>query len=305
MGNQDPASLMYEVLKLSEEINYVASKLNSDGRGVFNDLSLRKPKLVPAELGFERTVSWLYVFYQEAGEVNVEFLTERLPAYGLDPDGKFGAHLSIVQKLRTFLQHNLDPNRTQNRRIQEDCERWIKNQCKTPVPEQEEQWHSCLISILNEAIDFLKVLRSCIRNIEQDESCEQITREWDFRRNRYHPPHEFDRLIAQVGADMGRENIEPIRLRKRFFEKWIKELDLLQGNYDFEIEARKLIEHALLVETTPVLPLTGDDIMREFNLGPGPQVGVLLQRARVLYDSESCSQDVLLERLRQELNADK
>ncbi len=304
MNTQAPASLMYEILKLGEEINDVAKRLNSDGQGVFDNLSLRMPSFVPAELGFLRMVSWLYVLYQEAGGVNVDFLSERLPVYDLDPDGKLHRHLGIVQELRTFLQHNLDPGKTQNRQIQENCERWFRSQCNTPVPAEEEQWNRCLIGLLNEALEFLKALRNCIRDIEQDESCEQIIHEWDFRRKRYHPAHEFDELIARVGRDMGRESIEPVRLRKRFYDKWVKELDLLRGNYSFNIEARKLIEHALLVETTPVLPITGDDIMRVFGLEPGPQVGMLLKRAQLIYDSEPCSSEALLEKLRQKLTDD-
>lgn len=65
------------------------------------------------------------------------------------------------------------------------------------------------------------------------------------------PPHEFDRLISITAADMGHANIDIPRLRKRYYDRWIRELDIQQGTYDFEVEGRKLIEHALLVETTP------------------------------------------------------
>lgn len=218
MSAPNPAELMYDILIFREEIDRVASKLNGiDGiaEGVFGSLSLPMPRFVPAELGFLRTVSWLYVMYNESGGVNIDFLSERLSAYGLDPDGRSSAHCSIVQQLRTFLQHNLDPAKPRTRRIQEACEKWFQDQCETPEPGTAEQWNSCLIGLLNETLDFFKALQRCIRCIEQDESREQIVRDWGFRRKRYYPPHKFDKLISKVSADMGREALNVVRLRKR------------------------------------------------------------------------------------------
>jgi len=71
-----------------------------------------------------------------------------------------------------------------------------------------------------------------------------------------------------------------------------------QGNYNFKVEARKLIEHALLDTMTLVLPITGRDIMGKLDIPPGPQVGNLLEKARIIYNNEHCSRDELLEKLR-------
>ena len=91
----------------------------------------------------------------------------------------------------------------------------------------------------------------------------------------------------------------------RFYTEWVKELELLQGNYDFEVEARKLIEHVLLQKMIPVLPITGQDIINEFNVVPGPIVGQLLEKARNIYNNEPCSRDELLEKLRREIGINK
>jgi len=304
MSMQDPESLMYQILRLKEEIDDVASKLN-EINGVFGATTLRITNFVPSELGFLRTVSWLYAMYYEVGKVNVNFLTERFSAYNLDSDEKLAKHLRIVQQLRTLLQHDLNPQESRNLVIQEACEQWLKDRCGTPIPGDDQQWKICLTSLLNEAIDFFSGLRTCIRSIEQDESRNQILNEWDFIRKRYHPPHEFDNLISKVAADMGRGNLDAVRLRKRFYTEWVKELDLLRGNYDFEVEARKLIEHALLQKMIPALPITGHDILNEFNVVPGPIVGQLLEKARNLYNIEPCSRDELLEKLRREIDINK
>ncbi len=300
MRRPTPESLMYEIIRVCEEIDRVASRLSDDNSSVFGELSLPMPKFTSAELGFLRTVSWLYVLYFEVGKVNVDFLRSRLSAYGFDPGQILDAHVETVQRLRTFLQHNLDSTNPHSRQVKQDCEQWFRGKCKSPVPEDESHWRSCLIGVLQEATEFLKALRKCIRSIEQDDSREQILRDWSFRRSRYHPPHEFDNLIGEVAADMGRDNLDAERLRKRFYDKWVKALDLLKGTYDFRMEARKLIEHVLLSESAPILPLTGDQIMQEFGIPPGPEVGLLLKHASILYNADPCPADVLIERLRQQ-----
>ena len=259
---------MYELISLKEEINQLAQSLINNQEAVFDELSLSIPKLTPAELGLLRTVSWLYVLYNEVGKVNVGFLVDKLSAYGIDPDEKHAMHFRTVRYLRTFFQHHLNLNENRDANIREACQHWFDEQCRTALPREEAQWKDCLIALLNEAVSFLRTLELCIDQIKDDESSAEIVREWEFRRNRYHPPFEFDKLIEEVAADMGRENIDATRLRNHFYDEWVKELELRQGNYDFKVEARKLIEHALLSETTPVLPITGYDIMKTFNIKP-------------------------------------
>jgi hypothetical protein len=67
--------------------------------------------------------------------------------------------------------------------------------------------------------------------------------------------------------------------------------------YDFEREARKLIEDALLKDPTSVLPITGSDILAEFGLSPGPLIGSLLAEGKRIYQLEPCSRKILLEKL--------
>ena len=96
-----------------------------------------------------------------------------------------------------------------------------------------------------------------------------------------------------------------MRFRNRFYDKWIQELATQTRNYDFEQEARKLIEQSLLTSTTPVLPITGGDIIDRFEIEPGPRVGDLLRMARQLYDAAPCSKDELLTRLSERVIIDR
>ena len=303
MPDRSPDSIMYGVMRLLEEIDSVAAIIDGVGRKLFEKRSLRMPKLTPAELGFLRTVSWFYVLYYEIGKTDVAFLVEMLPGYDLDPDRKYSFHYTTVQRLRTYLQHNIDPSKSHDRTIQDDCGAWLRMRCGTPVPEEDHEWGECLISFLDENIDFLTSLKKCIRLIEKDESRESVISNWEFRKKRYHPPHQFEELIILVANDMGRSNIDAKRLRKRFYDLWIKELNLLKGDYEFEVEGRKLIEHALISETLSVLPITGLDIMKEFNIAPGPEVGRILETAQKIYNVNPCNKTLLLNKLHEEVGS--
>lgn len=295
MSGSGPDRLMLTIFERVNEINMIGSRFNPHSFEVLGKISLSVRQLTPYELGFYRAISWLYALYFESDRVNVEFLRDQLTGYRIEQNEN---HVQVVHQLRTYLQHNLDPTKEQNRAIQYACECWFQKQCQVPVPSTEPQWRLCLQRLLQDALAFLTALQDCIRRIEQDEGREDILRQWVFRRQRYHLPHEFDRLISIAATDMGRENIDAPRFRKRYYDRWMRELTIQQGSYDFEVEGRKLIEHALLVETTPVLPITGKDIIDTFAISPGPQVGELLRVARTLYMDEPCSRDALLTRLR-------
>jgi hypothetical protein len=289
---------MYSILSRCDEMNRVGADLVASPRGVFAPVSLEMPRFEPPELGFLRSVSWLFVLYYESGKVGVGFLVDRLDSYGLDTDGRMSRHPSVVQHLRTSLQHNLDLSKPRDSGIQAASQAWLKRQCGTAVPGSEDQWASALFGLLQEALEFMGALSAVLRKIEQDESRDAICRDWQFRIRRYHPPHEFDELIARTAVDMGRDHVDAPRLRMRFYDKWTQELSLLDGEYNFNVEARRLVEGVLLTDVTPVLPITGADIMEVFGISPGPRVGELLDWARKIYESEPCTRDVLLERLR-------
>ena len=106
----------------------------------------------------------------------------------------------------------------------------------------------------------------------------------------------FSSDASVTARDVGRDHLDPARLRKQFASKWIDHLQALTGTYSFEIEARRLIEHTLLTETARVLPITGTDIMASLTgIKPGLALGQLLKAAKRRYDEEPCSGPELLQ----------
>lgn len=293
-------ALAFQVVGRIDQLNGVAKHLARTDYGVYPKASISIPRLVPPELGFIRTVSWLYVHYHEVGKVGTAFLAERIGAFGLGVKQDVLQHAELIRRLRTYLQHNLDPTQESDRLTQEGCENWMAGRCGSPSPGTDTHWKNCLEALLLETVEFLDALTAVARAIEVDESREAICNQWVFKLERFYPPHVFDKLIAEVAADMGREFIDPIRVRQRFYDKWISEMALLGPEYDFDREARKRVENALL--SSAILPITGQDIMEEFRMGPGPTVGKLLELAQRFYSASPCNRGVLLDRLRERLS---
>lgn len=257
------------------------------------------PRFSPSELGLIRTVSWFYVHYQEAGKVNVKFLGEQLPNFNPDGNENWDAHVRLINQLRTYFQHNLDLNETRDRGMREYCENWFRQQCGVYSPIEDEHWLKCLVALLNEALAFFQALHDCIRKIREDEAREQILEQWKFQRERFHPPHSFDKLIEISSGDMGRNDLDVKKFRERYYQKWTSQLQLLNGSYNFEVEARGLIEDALLNEGLRRIPITGNDIITVLGIEPGIKVGRLLELARSFFNEDpKLTKDQLLDKLR-------
>ena len=153
---------MYRIVGKVEK-RFAVIALLIDGPGLFEAVSQRMPKFVPAELGFLRLVSWLYVLFWEAGKVSVPFVVKRFDAYSLDADSKIRAYLFNVQGLRTYTQHNLNNEEPHDKRTLGDCHAWFSHQCGTAVPVLEDEWSKCVIALLHESLEFLEALLSVLR----------------------------------------------------------------------------------------------------------------------------------------------
>lgn len=296
MTQQSAPEIIYGALTLRDEINEISSRFEGIG-AVFGSISLSLPRLSPSELGFIRVVSWLYVHYFESGKLGTEFLTELVGEYSNDMVEASKSHRSLIQRLRTYCQHNLDPSQSHSREIRSACETWFNKNCGTRVPRSDQHWETILRTIILDACAYLECLRDILRHIEADAEASQVLNQWQLRVSRFHAPHEFDELIAEVAADFGREGLDPVRLRKRHYDKWRKEFEIKTDDCDFHVEARKLIEHVLLSEQQDVLPITGKDIMEKLSIPPGPRIKEILLEARNLYSANPCTKEKLIEKL--------
>ena len=156
MSIPNPEQLMYRIVGKAEETNTRVIALLADGAGLFDAVSQRMPKFAPAELGFLRLVSWLYLLYWEAGKVNLPYLMKLFDAYSIDGDRSIREHVFNVQRLRTYTQHNLNIEEVHDKQTIGDCHGWFSVECGTAVPDSEDEWNRCLISLLRESSSFSK-----------------------------------------------------------------------------------------------------------------------------------------------------
>lgn len=294
----EPEALLMEFIRGRDRLNHLAQGVV--GFPVYGPVTAMRSSLKNGELGFFRTISWFFIHHFEAGLVSVRFLVSLFDSYGIDKDHQKRQHKETIASLRTELQHYMAAESEADEHTQNVCLLWYLSACGTRVPITKGHWESCLTQILSEGINFLADLEDCLRCLEKEENAETIIETWKFRVSRDHRPHEYDAVIQQVVGDIGREELDVAAFRSRHFSRWQTEIKNLADNYDFYLEARRLIEGSILMETQERLPITGTDVMEAFFLKPGPTVGEYLQRALFLYRKIPCGKDELIERLRKE-----
>lgn len=297
MPQQSVASRMYQVMAFKQDLEARASRILEDGRA-FQELSIRPPRLSPPELGFYQATTWLYGFYYEAGRVSFPFLINQFDLYGLDQGRRHQQHYEGVRFLRTYLQHNLNLESAHDAETQRLSEEWFSGCCGSFIPGSDEEWSHCLNAVLLAAESFLQATIDCVRQIERDESRKIVIEQWSARVNGYHPVPEFERLVSIAIHDMGQNSLDPRQITQRFYGKWSSSLKSRARGYNFEEEARKLIEQTLLNEAELPLPVSGQDIMRELGFPPGPEVGKTLRLAKALYAQSPCSKAELIAQLK-------
>ena len=298
MADQAVSSLMYQLGSLKQELEKRSSSILGTPRIAFQDMFIRTPRTSPPELAFYQIITWLYALYYEAGRVSLLFLIEKVSAYGLQGDADHHRHYEDVGRLRTYLQHNLNLDSKHDLETQQRCEEWFLKRCGTAMPGIDNEWRQCSNVILKESEAFLSALVGCVRRIEGDEASKTIVEQWSIRLRRFHPKEEFERLVAIVIKDIGQEFLDVNRLAAQHYDRWSKNLRSRSADFDFDSEARKLIEQTILNEAELPLPITGQDIMREFGIPSGQEVGRILRKARSLYLQSPCNKEQLISRLR-------
>ena len=300
MSGQTVSELWSEVFALQSEIEEFCVDLLQT-KQVFEPMSLRPPRHSPPELGFFQAVSWLYAFYIDVGGTSFRFLIEKFSVFHLDAQGGKKCHYEVVRSLRTYLQHNLNLESKHDRQVQRACEDWFLERCGSVFPESDTEWNDLLYGVLCDSVQFLETALICIREINRDESREFIIGQWTLRLNRFHPKHEFQAIVEKVIHDFGQPWLDAYQIADRNYDKWCRALKYGAEDYVFELEARKLVEQTLLSDFESLLPITGEDIMREFGIPPSREVGRQLTKARAIYIQCPMPSDALIARLRESL----
>ena len=154
-----------------------------------------------------------------------------------------------------------------------------------------------LDSLLNEGADYIELLLEALRTVEPMTRSRSSSMSGASGSTGYRSPAEFDAVISVVASDLGLTHLDIPKFRALHYERWLRQLELLSGGYEFEVEARRLIEFVVVSDVATAMPITGRDVIDEFGLEPGPGVYASLLRARELFIAEPCGRDELLRRL--------
>ena len=159
----------------------------------------------------------------------------------------------------------------------------------------------CIRQILIEAADLVEVLLATVRAIEVSEFRDTILIQWQRELDRHHDPVEFDTIVEIVRADLGHGGLDVVAFRNRHLAAWRKRINQLDDGFDFQFEARRMVEDALLSEWPRLLPITGTDIIRELGIPAGKNVARALEMARAFHQAGTFDRDDLLKKITRQL----
>ena len=289
-------------VNLIDELRSSAVRLTGHQFPVFGRVALRQPDVGRSpELAFVQLVSWMYVHYVEAGQPGLNFLRRQAESFASGTASPW-RHIETVKHLRTSLQHNLELSKTRHIEIERHCGEWYSSACGYVQPRTDHEWHMCTHQILVDAAGLLEASLSTVRQIEGSEFRDTILTQWRRELNRHHDAAEFDSIVGVACTDLGHEAMDVGAFRNRHLAAWRRRIEQLDDGFDFEFEARRLVEDALLSEWPRLLPITGTDIIKELGIPAGREVGRALEIARGLFQGGTVDYANLLEKVREELD---
>lgn len=300
MSNQFTHSKKVEQIEdLKELINNEALKIGKISP-LFREIVSAPLSFTCYEAGFIKMVSWLYMLYYESGRGELEYATERFDLYNIDSEKTSRSHYKVINNLRTVFQHNAIIDTGKNITHRRNTESWFNRIINVNAPSNADEWEKSFNSITEDSLSLMTYLLQLLNEISRDDLKESILEDWHRKSSRTYQHYEFDSIIYIVAQEFGMSNYDVAKFRKQNAENWISELQNFTGNFEFKIEARKLIERDIL--RNPVLPIIGTDIMEVFNIPPGPKVREIMKIALGIYIEKPCTKDELITKIKSQMN---
>ena len=297
-----PHEALQKFVNLIDELHSSAMRLTGRQYPVFRRVALRQPDVGRnPELAFIQLVTWLYVHYVEAGQPGLNFLMKQAESVA-SGTANTRRHIETAMHLRTSLQHNLDLSKDRNIEIERRCGEWFSNACGYVQPRTDDEWHMCTRQILVEAAELIEASLSTVRQIESSGFRDTILTQWQRKLDRHHDAAEFDRIVEIVCTDLGHAAMDVVAFRNRHLAAWRKQIEKLNDGFDFEYEARRLVEDALLSERPRLIPIIGTDIIEELGIPAGRDVGRALEIARDFFQDGTFDRADLLEKVREKMD---
>jgi len=248
-----------------EEINSLLSLVVSNGEQTFfSKTNVIRPDFHNKELSFLRLVSYLYTIYFETGKSGISVLQKSM---GDEAEENLKKHKTIVQILRTKLQHNLDKSASRDFKIELDCMSWTKSACGKNIPTNEEDWLSCSEKLLSDAEIIMVTIASTLEEMTNSPANkEAFVINWGITSTKEIPAYLYDNHINEHIKFIDVTDFDTVKYRNKNLAVWRNYITSLNPCADFQIEIKKIVESSLVRDFFYVLPVTIDDLNKTFIL---------------------------------------
>lgn len=221
----------------------------------FKPTNLLKPDFNNKELSFLRLVSWLYTIYFEVGKTGIGVVTS---AMSQEAQLNLKSHKSIVQSLRTVLQHNIDRTKgTREYKIEMDCMEWTKRACNRNIASSENDWLLCSLKLITEAEE---ALDSIVVTLEEmtDSDCKRnaFISNWSITTSKSIEPHIFDEAIRRFVTFIDIDSFDTVKYRNKNISEWRNYIANLNSTANLADEVDKIVESSLVEDFISVLPIS-------------------------------------------------
>jgi hypothetical protein len=247
------------------------------------------------ELCFKESVSWLYMLFFEAADLNLKFATAKIKDFAIPVNNNGLEVIKLIQGLRTTQQHLMDIEKPDDNDKISYCIEWYKQCVSREKPQDEKEWEKCLHELLDMATGLLGAIFICVAGFASNEFSDIIKESWDRLINRSYSKHDWELVLIKVLEDYGMSHYNTLYIASKELDKWREKLKILKDGFDFSKEARRIIEYYL--QTHDLWPATGQDLI-DLGVKPGKGLGEMIIKAKSLYYEEPCSKEELLKRFK-------
>jgi hypothetical protein len=261
----------------------------------FRDRSLSPPTRGCSELVFLRSIFWLHGLFHECGGRPLRYCLRQ--SQFQDTEGKGRNYLEELSALRTDAAHNLDQSSERDKATAFICQQWFLKTCQKTPPMPDECWSSCTLALLSGAYTLLERVNAFLSKLKTLDNADLLVEELQRSIVGQVPPYIFDEIVSSVADDLGRSRTDLIKFRVDHFSNWITALDRLTEGYDFQHEARRLVEESFLASPEKS-PVSGRDIITELGIPAGKEVGSFLLHAQRIYEGGISDKAEILKVLR-------
>ena len=265
------------------------------GADALVEVSVRPPASND-EASFLRLVAWSYVCLFEVGRITIPYLIQ-LPNGRSDAQAGAKRSRELVRDLRTWSFHNVGYSDERGTRLSRRVQKWFFDNSGAYPPNCYAGWENCFEALCEVVTAVVAHCKGAVAvALTGPDDGDRIVADLRNRLDLDWPAWKFDSILNESAIRIGRK-IDAPAFRRFRLDHWRKFLATLPSEDDPMTEVSKLIESDLLDHFGSMLTISSEDLVRDLELEPGPQVEHALRFARGLQTDGVIERPELLARI--------